>query len=443
MSNDQKSRVLYRNNLIAFALLLLLGCFAETSAQWTTTGNDLSNTNSGNVAAGTTTPTSLLDVNSAYAGLFFKPARNRWAGTAQFWNFANAPIRPSEALVPMDNLLAGNITSFTQLYSGYDTQSNVIMELGYATATSNDTPLASLVLSKNLTGSNNAIGVISFANSSIANGSEKRLATIGSASDGAPNSGVMVFGTSLSGSIAERLRITSTGKIGIGTSSPVYSLDLNGGVNSFRVKAATTSVSDALATFENSSAIQMIVRGNGNIGIGANAIVSPSEKLVIDGNLKLMGTGNITTTGTIEGANVKAKYQDMAEWVESSQELSGGTVVVLDPSKSNQVIASTSAYDSRVAGVISLQPGITLGEHAEGRVLVAATGRVKVKVDASNGPINIGDLLVTSDKTGIAMKSVPVEIGGVRIHRPGTLIGKALEPLAAGTGEILVLLSLQ
>jgi hypothetical protein len=76
-------------------------------------------------------------------------------------------------------------------------------------------------------------------------------------------------------------------------------------------------------------------------------------------------------------------------------------------------------------------------------VLVAASGRVKVKVDASNGPIQIGDLLVTADKEGFAMKSVPVEIGGIRIHRPGTLIGKALEPLASGTGEILVLLSLQ
>src|SRR5215207_9362043 len=71
------------------------------------------------------------------------------------------------------------------------------------------------------------------------------------------------------------------------------------------------------------------------------------------------------------------------------------------------------------------------------------TGRVKVKVDASNGPIQIGDLLVTADKEGFAMKSVPVEIGGIRMHRPGTLIGKALEPLAKGTGEILVLLSLQ
>ena len=66
-----------------------------------------------------------------------------------------------------------------------------------------------------------------------------------------------------------------------------------------------------------------------------------------------------------------------------------------------------------------------------------------MRVDASNGPIQIGDLLVTGEKAGFAMKSVPVEIGGVRIHRPGTLIGKALEPLAHGQGEILVLLSMQ
>jgi hypothetical protein len=86
---------------------------------------------------------------------------------------------------------------------------------------------------------------------------------------------------------------------------------------------------------------------------------------------------------------------------------------------------------------------LELGEAGEGRVLVATTGRVKVKVDASNGPIQIGDLLVTSEREGFAMKSVPVELGGVRIHRPGTLIGKALEPLSHGTGEILVLLSMQ
>jgi Flp pilus assembly pilin Flp len=227
--------------------------------------------------------------------------------------------------------------------------------------------------------------------------------------------------------------VTMDSKVGVSTSAPSYSLDVNGGVNSFRAKASTSASGDTIATFENSSAIQMIVRANGNVGIGTT---SPTEKLHVGGNVKI--TGDIDVTG-----NIKAKYQDVAEWVESSQELAAGTVVILDSSKSNQVIASTQSYDSRVAGVISLKPGLQLGEEGEGRVLVATTGRVKVKVDAGSGPIQIGDLLVTSDKSGMAMKSLPVEIGGVRIHRPGTLIGKALEPLAQGTGEILVLLSLQ
>jgi hypothetical protein len=75
--------------------------------------------------------------------------------------------------------------------------------------------------------------------------------------------------------------------------------------------------------------------------------------------------------------------------------------------------------------------------------MVATTGRVKVRVDATRRPIRIGDLLVTGGKSGVAMRSLPLRVGRASIHRPGTIIGKALEPLANGRGEILVLLSLQ
>lgn len=174
--------------------------------------------------------------------------------------------------------------------------------------------------------------------------------------------------------------------------------------------------------------------GAGNVGIGVTG--TPTDKLHVSGNGKI--TGNLTVDG-----NINAKYQDLAEWVPAAEQLSAGTVVVLDATKSNQVISSTVIYDTRVAGVISAQPGITLGEGGEGKVLVATTGRVKVKVDASRGSIQIGDLLVTSDVAGVAMKSEPVEFAGRKMHMPGTIIGKALEPLANGKGEILVLLSLQ
>jgi hypothetical protein len=296
------------------------------------------------------------------------------------------------------------------------------------------------------------------------------------------------------------MRITGAGKVGIGINSPIYSLDVNGGVHAFRVKAGTTSANDAIATFENNSAIQMIVRGNGNVGIGTTNPTSATgytalslnnstgalvdfmtnntlkSRLQSDGTtfyfnnladgpiqiytnsaerMRIEAAGNVGIgvtspqsklhvggSITVDG-NVNAKYQDVAEWVLSTDELAAGTVVVLDRSNANQVVASTKAYDVSVAGVISSQPGIVLGEKSENKVLVATVGRVRVRVDATRAPIQIGDLLVTSDTPGLAMKSEPVNLSGVQFHRPGTLIGKALEPLTKGQGEILVLLSLQ
>lgn len=104
---------------------------------------------------------------------------------------------------------------------------------------------------------------------------------------------------------------------------------------------------------------------------------------------------------------------------------------------------SATAYDTAVAGVVSAQPGLLLGEGSPSKEMIATTGRVYVHATAANGAIGVGDLLVTSSESGMAMRSEPIDVGGVKIHRPGTLIGKALEPLQLGDGEILVLLSLQ
>jgi hypothetical protein len=155
-------------------------------------------------------------------------------------------------------------------------------------------------------------------------------------------------------------------------------------------------------------------------------------------------TGDLQTSGSITATgSVRATFQDVAEWVPVIEPLTPGTVVVVSGDAKNTVAPSNGAYDTRVAGVVSPSPGLLLGVESSSKAKIATTGRVKVRVDASKGAIHLGDLLVTSDTRGTAMKSEPLDLGGVKIHRPGTLIGKALEPLAKGQGEILVLLSLQ
>jgi hypothetical protein len=154
-------------------------------------------------------------------------------------------------------------------------------------------------------------------------------------------------------------------------------------------------------------------------------------------------TGDAHFSGTVSGGLIQATYQDVAEWVPAGGALSSGTVVVLNRLKSNEVTPSAKSYDTAVAGVVSDEPGMLLGVAGPNKAKIATTGRVKVRVDARKHPVTIGDLLVTSDTVGAAMLSEPLDINGRKFHQPGTLIGKALEPLSGGEGEILVLLSLQ
>ena len=176
--------------------------------------------------------------------------------------------------------------------------------------------------------------------------------------------------------------------------------------------------------------------GDVQIGPGLAAGAPQPNKLTVN--------GNVSVTGTITGASViGATFQDLAEWVPATSDMEPGTVVVLNPERRNEVMPSHRPYDTSVAGVVSAAPGIILGVGSATKEQVATTGRVKVRVDATRGAVRIGDLLVTSDIAGTAMRSEPMELNGRTFHQPGTIIGKALEPLESGVSEILVLLSLQ
>jgi hypothetical protein len=128
---------------------------------------------------------------------------------------------------------------------------------------------------------------------------------------------------------------------------------------------------------------------------------------------------------------------DLAEVVPTCGAVAAGQVVEIDPHEPDCFRVATHARSARVAGVVSTRPGVTLnapgGAAAEARgPALALAGRVPVKATAAHGAIRIGDLLVASSTPGHAMRA-PAH------PAVGTVIGKALEPLRRGRGEIRML----
>jgi hypothetical protein len=122
---------------------------------------------------------------------------------------------------------------------------------------------------------------------------------------------------------------------------------------------------------------------------------------------------------------------------------SPGDLLVIDPWGERRVALSGTPYSTLVAGIYSTMPGVVASQHrvarqvSQAEVPMAVVGIVPCKVSAENGPIAIGDLLVTSSKLGRAMK------GTDRARMLGAVVGKALERLDHGEGVIQVLVTLQ
>jgi hypothetical protein len=413
---------------MAFAVFALLSlCLpGVAAAQWVTSGDNISNTNAGNVGVGggTATPSDTLSVwvkstdaagfrisgggqaggGATNAGVHVRPDATKY-GFISFTENAVAD-RWAVGIKPSDGNLYFSSGASTLQAAADRVVFSAAGRVGVGTAS----PQSTLHIQRNADGDANL-----FLLNAGGGANSRSILLLGEAATGfkygylayyGANSNVFANSTELSNSGAGGLRISSYGGVNM----------MGGSITFNTTPAGTHSIYE-----------RMRIDKDGKVGVGT---VTPATMLHVAGDI------------TVDG-NINAKYQDVAEWVPSKQKLNAGTIVVLDPERPNHVLASTSSYDTAVAGVISSRPGLTLGEAGEGKALVATTGRVKVKVDATRAPIKIGDLLVTSDAEGVAMKSEPLALGGVPSHRPGTIIGKALEPLAGGKGEILVLLSLQ
>jgi len=138
---------------------------------------------------------------------------------------------------------------------------------------------------------------------------------------------------------------------------------------------------------------------------------------------------------------------DFAEMMATSEGVTyePGDLLVIGPD--GKPLPSSVPNVTNLLGVYSTDPGFVggIGDDGDtrGKIPVAITGIVPVKASAENGAILPGDLLTSSSISGHAMKASPVTINGITFYLPGTILGKALEPLEEGTGVILVLVTLQ
>jgi hypothetical protein len=187
---------------------------------------------------------------------------------------------------------------------------------------------------------------------------------------------------------------------------------------------------------------------SGNVGIGTT---TPGAMLEVDGNVKLTSGSGASITfadGTVQstaytGVTCGGDYAESVDAIGGQMDYVPGDLLVIDPKAPGRFLKSTKPYSTLVAGIYSTKPGTigrretTYAKTDTTAVPMAMMGIVPTKVSTENGPIETGDLLVTSSTMGYAMK------GTDHGRLTGAVVGKALGSLDSGKGVIEVLVTLQ
>ncbi len=267
-----------------------------------------------------------------------------------------------------------------------------------------------------------------------------------------------------------------TGNVGIGTTMPTHTLQVNGNAyfvdtNDATVLSAGSGGGDpspVISFGEGSFLGSGMESGEEVVSIVAGLNASADADLIeaghwvagmpasIDHRFRVGMDGDVTCDGSFTGGGA-----DLAEMVPVSggaMFVEPGDVMVIDPTGRGETMMSSEARSTLVVGVYSTAPGFVAstrdwdnptpepgGEYRRysmeevasefNEIPLAVVGIVPCKASAENGPIAVGDLLVTSGTPGHAMRDGSPAVG--------TVLGKALEPLAVGTGTINVLVTLQ
>ena len=336
-----------------------------------------------NVGIGTTTPSTALQI---YDGTYSQNAISGWNSVLDI-DRAGTTIG---GITSDGNTEIGLFTGASDAWTNVKFAINGSGDVGIGTTT----PLSALTLAGSNTVNPNPGPQVDYAGENLSFENNQVGKAIGDIKMVQPtgyyvDAGDMVLSTSY-GTLAERMRITAQGNVGIGTTAPAYNLDVSG------------------------------------VERAQSGIIYP------DGNKQ-----TVAWTGVLCGG-------DYAESVDVNGDLKHygpGDILVLSSDKDGEVEKASETYSTTVAGIYATKPGVIGRRQSLSKdvpdVPMAMVGIVPAKVSAENGPIHRGDLLVTASIPGYAMK------GTDRSRMLGAVVGKAMSSLDSGTGVIEVLVTLQ
>ena len=157
-------------------------------------------------------------------------------------------------------------------------------------------------------------------------------------------------------SLGNSAMFQSGSRIGVGTTAPFDLMhlsftDAGGTITGLAVqnKSGAANAYSGMLFYDQNGALGQFQGFNNttheyrinNIAAGGsiNFMIGSASKFLV------ANTGNVTVAGnmTVNG-NIGAKYQDVAEWVETAVPLEAGTVVIVDPAAPNRVVPAPKAY---------------------------------------------------------------------------------------------------
>jgi hypothetical protein len=210
------------------------------------------------------------------------------------------------------------------------------------------------------------------------------------------------------------LTIDTNSNVGIGDTNP-----------SFRLDVADTQANSHVARVNNldtgSSASGLQVQlGFTGLGDTTNRFIT-----FLNGNADIQGRIESDGAGGVTYATGASDFAEYFTKENPDQVMPIGSVVCLG---NGGVRLCTAADAGHILGTVSQAPAFLGGKPGPGKVIVALSGQVPLKVTSQGGPIAVGDRVTVATVTG----------SGQRLATAGYAIGRALTSYDGVSGEATI-----